>query len=230
MLVDAKCLDSLELIQPPSSKNIQLFRWDRGSLPPIRRLVLDGVRWVLTDDTYHQVWDFSRLEELVIKNLTITDLVGFIRSVQPEAVSQLRSLRIVLNKSRLGRWGLTDGLTHYLANWIRQAPLLEALEIPCCVEEFPVPLLLQCRHLRTLKLRDFSDFGTRGFPIGLQPFEPFAHDPSLVSEDFNLPQSYFDLSSQYPAISVKDLERLKKACPLVEELDLGFRNKGEDVC
>lgn len=157
-----------------------------------------------------------------------TELSSFVSSIPPIAVPQLRSLRITMDFPRFGPATSAAGLTAKLCNWIKYAPFLEILEIPCLFEELGIPAILGCRHLRVLKLWDLGDLELRVFPPGkaLRINGVGLRSLTLPTEP---PVNNFNETSCYPTLSIESIEKLKEACPLIDELDIGFNNKHENA-
>lgn len=228
MLVQARNLQYLELFNPSNRKSIP-FPCNYGPLPPLKSLTIERVDWPFTSETISQVWNFSKLEEILYKKPKGTELSSFISSIPPTAVRQLRSLRITIDFLRFGPATSAAGLTAKLCNWIEHAPFLEIIEIPCLFEELNLSVVLGCRHLRVLRLRDFGDLEPRVFPPGQTPRESDEIDLGSLTLQTGPSVSDFSDTSCYPALAIESIEKLKEACPLIEELDIGFNNKHENV-
>jgi hypothetical protein len=136
----------------------------RGRLPPIEHLVLPTMKWCYSAHYVERLWDFSLLQELQLPWFV---LEGFLGSVRPELLSQLKCLRLIECRLAPSAWNIDSAAKYNNANQFTK--LLEklfisrhdyeVLDIRCLLDSFDMSIIAQQgRSLRTLKLLDLTDF------------------------------------------------------------------------
>lgn len=120
-------------------------------MPPLKRLVLTGYRWLHTKEEAKLSWDFSKVEHLDITGMNIS---SFFVSVEPKWFSNLRSLKLGTfvwrcpsNPAHLNRKLL-------LHTFLRSVPQLEHLSMNAYTEDFPLDILMAMEKLRLLKFTE----------------------------------------------------------------------------
>lgn len=137
----------------PQLESLELFRmsnkfYGNKKLPPIKHLSLCRYNWPYTADEASEIWDFSRLESLQLRDSP--NALQFLQSVSSKQLPRLKKLSIeglrLMDNTRL-----TEAIGQYLLD----IPQLLEIDLTCQLRSLLIPSIARHRSLRRLSLKEY---------------------------------------------------------------------------
>ncbi len=137
------------------------------NMPAFRTLVLTGYCWIHTRSEVHSSWDFSRLENLGLRGVSIDAFVG---NVDVEGFRRLRTLRIGIFVWQASFRPRKHFLLH---TCLRKLSQLEEFYVDGYTQDFPLDILIAMENLRILEFIETIAFAGKAAPprMNLQDLE-----------------------------------------------------------
>ena len=126
-------------------------------LPALKELVIDGYNWDHSPWETANLWDWSNITYLELRNV---QMINFLSRIQPQDFSGLKSfVEECTSNFEESSHGKKSKL---LCKFLQHTPVLEELDITCDTQSTPIASTIAqwCPRLRTLSLRSFSIFKT----------------------------------------------------------------------